>query len=73
MAIEPSDPIEVFWENLLSGEPERIRYAFFGLQVSEQQSVYTHLKRMVNESGWQPEQKVSAQTALKVIDSFKTN
>jgi hypothetical protein len=73
MATEPIDPIEVFWEDLLSGEPERIRYAFFALQVSEQESVYTHLKRMVNESGWQPEQKASAQNALKVIDSFRTN
>ena len=69
--MEPVDPIEVFWENLLSGDPERIKHAFFELSLTEQEVVYAHLTRMANESGWQPEQKNSAENTLKVLDSFK--
>jgi hypothetical protein len=62
----PLDP-ETLWENLLSRRPELIRAAFASLEAGEQQSVLAHLDRMATQTGWHPEQSVSAQTALRVL------
>jgi hypothetical protein len=61
------DPVEEFWENLLSRQPDRVRQAFNSLDAEAQQSVLAHLKRMVSEDGWHPEQVKSAQAALDAI------
>jgi hypothetical protein len=58
---------EQLWEDLLSRQPEPIRVVFAALDPSDQQLVLAHLQRMVNEPGWQPEQRLSAQAALDVI------
>jgi hypothetical protein len=59
--------LEVLWEDLLSRQPDRVRAAFAKLDAPEQQVVLTHLQRMVSERGWQPEQRISAQAALKAL------
>lgn len=58
---------ENIWELLLSREPERIAAAFDSLTPEEKKSVLEHLHKMVNEPGWQPSQRVSAQAALDSI------
>jgi hypothetical protein len=55
------------WGELLSGEPNRVRIAFGGLEKTEQQAVLAHLKEMAEGEGWQEGQRESAQVALKVI------
>lgn len=62
--------LEAFWDSLLSGQAELIRAAFESLSEAERASVYAHLNRMVNEPGWQPEQRASAQAALHVLQSL---
>ncbi len=63
----PTDPLEIFWDNLLSREPTRIRAAFAELDHASQGAVLAHLERMASEEGWQPEQAVSARAALKAL------
>ena len=55
------------WELLLSREPARILAAYHSLTPEEKKSVLEHLHKMVNEPGWQPGQRVSAQAALDSI------
>jgi hypothetical protein len=55
---------EQLWEDLLSRQPHRIQAAFASLNPSNQETVLAHLKRMVDEAGWQPEQRISARAAL---------
>lgn len=62
------DP-EWLWEQLLSRLPASIKDAFATLDPSDQQAVLAHLQRMVTEPGWQPEQRLSATTALDVLIS----
>jgi len=61
------DPLEQFWEELLSGEPERIYTAFVSLDAETKNEVVQHLRKMTTEEGWHPLQKQSAEIALDVI------
>ena len=63
-----SDPIEDFWAEILSRQPERIRSAFSPLSGEEKEAVLDHLKRMTRETGWHPEQVYSATIALHALD-----
>lgn len=58
---------ENIWELLLSREPTRIVAAYDSLTPEEKETVLEHLHRMINEPGWQPAQRVSAQAALDSI------
>ncbi len=59
--------LDELWEDLLSRQPGPIKVAFTSLDPSDQKAVLFHLQRMVNEPGWQPEQRLSAKTALDVL------
>jgi hypothetical protein len=59
--------LENLWEQLLSRQPERARAVFFSLAPEQQAAVLDHLKRMVTEAGWHPEQRISAEAALESI------
>lgn len=59
--------LEVFWEDMLSGAPERTRKAFARLDTKERQAVIHHLERMTQEDGWHPAQRQSAQAALEAL------
>lgn len=61
------DQLEILWDDLLSRQPDLIKAAFASLDVSDQQTVLTHLQKMVREDGWQPEQRLSAEAALEVL------
>jgi methionine salvage enolase-phosphatase E1 len=61
------DPVEAFWEEILSRQQERIQKAFAPLSPEEKITVLKHLKGMVSEPGWQPEQVVSASQALDAL------
>jgi len=65
------EPLEFFWENILSRSPERIRAIFKTIDEDSQRAVIIHLEKMTNEEGWHPEQVISAQAALDaLIDLF---
>jgi hypothetical protein len=59
--------LEQTWDGLLSRHPHRIRRTFQSLDPASQQVVLEHLKKMVSEEGWHPEQRLSAQSALDSI------
>ncbi len=68
--------LEEVWDEILSRQPELIRQAYNNLDQASQKVVITHLHRMASEPDWHPEQQVSAQTALEVIEpgnSVKTD
>jgi PleD family two-component response regulator len=65
-----ADPVEIFWDSILSREPQKILAAYRILEKSEQARVLAHLQRMVSEEGWHTEQRISAQTALQILQSF---
>jgi hypothetical protein len=60
--------LENLWDRLLSRDLALVRSTFNELSAGEQQAVARHLKRMVSEPGWHPEQQLSAQTALEAIE-----
>ena len=62
------EPIEEFWSEILSRQPERIRAAYETLSAKEKKAVLEHLTRMVTEDGWHPEQFVSASQALDTLE-----
>ncbi len=62
--------LEALWENLLSGQPPRVRAAYESLTEPEQKAVYRHLQRMADEPGWQPEQQLSARAALRALEGL---
>jgi hypothetical protein len=62
-----TDPLEDFWDKILSRQPEQIRKAFMSLRSDEQQSVLTHIKHMATDPGWHPEQRISAQAAIEAL------
>jgi hypothetical protein len=64
---QPTDPLEVMWDHLLSREPERIQVAFAALNAAERVNILAHLHRMAEEEGWHPEQRASALAALKAL------
>jgi hypothetical protein len=59
--------LEMLWEQLLSRRAEQVRGAFASLTAQEKESVLAHLRRMASETGWHPEQRLSAQSALEAI------
>ena len=61
------DPLELFWNEILSRQPHKVRAAFISLDTATKQAVLVHLERMVSESGWHPAQVHSAQAALKAL------
>ena len=61
-----SDPDD-FWDALLSRQEEQVRAAFNSLDEERKNAVSSHLQRMVSEPGWHPEQRLSAQAALKAL------
>lgn len=61
------EPLEFFWDNLLSRSPERILAIFKTVDEESQQIVISHLRKMASETGWHPEQVISAQAALDVL------
>lgn len=63
------DPLENLWDGLLSREPERICATYETLDLASRAVVLAHLKRMVSESGWHPEQVLSARAALQALNS----
>jgi len=64
------DQLEEVWDNLLSRQPELIRAAFASLNPPNQKAVITHLNRMISETGWQPEQQVSAKAAIQALETL---
>ena len=62
------DPVELFWESLLSRQPDQIQAAFNSVDKMTQAQVLEHLQQMVSEEGWHPEQVLSAQTALEILN-----
>jgi hypothetical protein len=69
--IEFGEEFEELWSILLSRNPERIWRAYAALVGIQQNAVLEHLERIVHETGWQPEQRRSAQTALDAIANLK--
>lgn len=68
---ENLDPIEDLWDGLLSRQPELVRAAFSSLDLAERAAVLAHLRRIVSEAGWHPEQRLSAQAALDALEGFE--
>ncbi|HEX9014186.1 MAG TPA: hypothetical protein VF813_11735 [Anaerolineaceae bacterium] len=65
---EPADPLQDFWGEILSSQPERIRAAIAGLDPQTRAAVHSHLIAMANEDGWHPLQQASARAALVVFE-----
>jgi hypothetical protein len=63
--------LEKTWDALLSRDPEKIVRTFSTLDLDSQHVVLEHLKKMVSETGWHPEQVISAQAALQALQSEK--
>jgi hypothetical protein len=63
------EPLEILWDALLSRQPVIICEAFYALDEASRSHVLAHLKVMVIEEGWQPEQVLSARAALAVIEN----
>ena len=61
------EPVELFWESLLSRQPDQIQAAFNSVDQITQAQVLEHLRQMISEEGWHPEQALSAQTALEIL------
>jgi hypothetical protein len=61
------DPLEIFWDAILSRQPDQIRAAYSRLDAGERLELIAHLQRMAGEPGWHPEQRKSAQAALETI------
>lgn len=59
--------LEKAWDDLLSRDKKRIITRFRSLDAASQKTVLDHLKKMVNETGWHPEQVKSARSALKIL------
>ncbi len=65
---DPQNPLQDFWEEILSGEPARVRAAFADLDLATREAVILHLKRMADDEGWHPLQQASARSALQALD-----
>ena len=59
---------EIIWEQILSRDPDQVSSAFIALDAEMQRQVVMHLRAMVSEEGWHPEQVISAQKALEAIE-----
>jgi hypothetical protein len=61
------------WDHLLSRQPDLIMKAFQQLNTTDKKNVILHLQRMISESGWHEEQKISAEIALTNLKRINTN
>jgi hypothetical protein len=61
------DP-QIFWGEVLSRDPARIRAALKRLPERERAKVEAHLRRMASEPGWQEGQRAAARAALKAVE-----
>jgi len=59
--------LDIFWENMLSRDPERVREAWGTLTVEERLAIHAHLVRMSTEEGWTEPQRISARAALEAL------
>ena len=59
--------LDIFWENMLSRDPARVREAWGTLTVEERLAIHAHLVRMTTEDGWTEPQRISAQAALDAL------
>lgn len=66
--MENPDPLELFWDQILSRSPDQIRAAFARLDEPSRREVIAHLHRMASEEGWHPEQVASARAALDALE-----
>jgi len=69
----PTDPLEKFWNAVLSRQPQRIRSAVKPLDTAARHALAEHLQRMVSEEGWMPQQRDSAQAALDVLSDLDSS
>jgi hypothetical protein len=60
-------PVESFWENLLSRQPDLVRFAINSVDKTTRKQVIEHLREIIVEEGWHPEQVISARTALEIL------
>lgn len=65
--------LEEIWSALLSREADTIKQAFSILDVASRTVVLNHLRTMVTDSGWHPEQVRSAQAALDALNGYEEN
>lgn len=70
---DSNESLEEMWDGLLSREQEQVRSVFTRLTAEEQSAVLAHLHRMVEEPGWHPEQRLSAQAALQALVMLPDN
>ncbi len=61
--------LEQLWDAILSRNEEKIKTAYCDLEQAEKASLLAHLRIMAHEEGWHPEQKKSAQIALKHLET----
>jgi hypothetical protein len=66
---QQANKLEALWDDLLSRQPERVQAAYTSLETSERQAVYSHLRHMARDPGWQPEQRASARAALQALEN----
>jgi phosphoglycolate phosphatase-like HAD superfamily hydrolase len=59
--------LEDLWGELFSGEAARVRKAWMSLTDDECQTILQHLRKMVDDPSYQPQQKESAAAALRLI------
>lgn len=64
-----ADELDQLWDGLLSRQEEQVWEAYRSLDAKEQEAVVAHLMRMANETGWHPEQRNSAQAALRILSN----
>jgi hypothetical protein len=62
------DRLAQIWDDLLSGEPEKVIRAFAQLPKTDQKAVLEHLQEMVEGEGWQSAQRESATVALNALN-----
>ena len=65
--------LEEIWGALLSREVDMIRQAYSSLDVGSRKAVLNHLHTMVTDTGWHPEQVLSAQAALDALKEYEAN
>jgi DNA-binding GntR family transcriptional regulator len=63
----PTNSIEQFWDMVLSRDPEKVRRAAASLTPAEAAKLTAHLEDMAHGEGWQDEQRLSAEAALKAL------
>jgi hypothetical protein len=70
MDVSPNS-LESLWDGLLSRQPELVRATYSTLDTEARVAILAHLQRIVSETGWHPEQRLSAQSALEALEGFE--